>query len=119
MNTDNPLFVTLAVCGTAGILTGIFTKIFPPKKINIFYGHRTRTSMKNQRNWDYAQKHFASELIKAGVLMILFSFFGLMITSTEVYWMVMALIFISIILFYFSWRTDRAVKKFETKNPEI
>lgn len=119
MNTDNPLFVTLAVCGTAGILTGIFTKIFPPKKINIFYGHRTQTSMKNQRNWDYAQKHFASELIKAGVLLILFSFSGLLITSTEVYWMVIALIFISIILFYFSWRTDRELKKFETKTPEI
>lgn len=118
MNTDNPLFVTLALCGAAVILLGTFTKIFPPKKINIFYGHRTQTSMKNQKNWDFAQKHFPPELIKAGVLMILFSVFGLMIKSTEVYWMVIGLIFISIILFYFSWRTDRAVKNFETKNPE-
>jgi len=29
---------------------------FPPKEINKYYGYRSKQSMKNQRNWDFAQK---------------------------------------------------------------
>lgn len=33
--------------------------LFPPKKINRFYGYRTKKSMKNIENWNFSN-HFAS-----------------------------------------------------------
>jgi uncharacterized membrane protein len=35
---------------------GLILYLFPPKKINGIYGYRTPRSMKNQSNWNYAQK---------------------------------------------------------------
>ncbi|KIA95020.1 MULTISPECIES: SdpI family protein [unclassified Flavobacterium] len=33
--------------------------LFPPKRINRFYGYRTKKSMKNIENWNFSN-HFAS-----------------------------------------------------------
>lgn len=45
-------FVILVVFSAGGLVL----YIYPPKKINGIYGYRTTRSMKNQENWDYAQK---------------------------------------------------------------
>ncbi|MFH6964306.1 SdpI family protein [Flavobacterium plurextorum] len=41
----------------------VLFKLFPPKKINSFYGYRTTNSIKNKSNWDFAQKYSAHLLI--------------------------------------------------------
>ena len=46
-----PFIILIAF--TAG---GIILFLYPPKEINGIYGYRTPRSMKNQANWDYAQK---------------------------------------------------------------
>ena len=43
----------------------------PPKKINGFYGYRTRRSMASQLTWDYAQAYFS--LVYAYIACILFA----------------------------------------------
>ena len=37
---------------------------FPPKEINALYGYRTKRSSKNQKNWYFAQRHFARNWLK-------------------------------------------------------
>ncbi len=39
------------------IFGAVFVK-FPPEDINAFYGYRTRNSMRNQGNWDFAQRYW-------------------------------------------------------------
>jgi uncharacterized membrane protein len=34
----------------------IVFRMFRPKKVNALYGYRTKRYMKNQTNWDFAQK---------------------------------------------------------------
>lgn len=52
----------------SGIFSGVLAIVFlvmhfkPPKKINMFYGYRTTRSMKNERNWNYANKLFTQLL---------------------------------------------------------
>lgn len=41
----------------------LITKLFPPKKINSLYGYRTANSMKNQLNWNFAQKYSSNLLL--------------------------------------------------------
>ncbi len=53
---------------SALILTvvGIVLWMYPPKKINEFYGYRTTRSRKSQEAWDFAQRYSAKLLTMFG-----------------------------------------------------
>ncbi len=57
---------------------GLILYFFPPKKINSIYGYRTPRSMKNQSNWDFAQK-------LGGKFMLIFGFIIFLIQITVGY----------------------------------
>lgn len=61
------------------IIIGLLLFKYPPKKINIFFGYRTNRSMKNKKNWDYANKCCGKLWIILGLIMILMCFFILII----------------------------------------
>lgn len=48
----------------------VIFKLFPPKKINSFYGYRTTRSVKSQQAWDFAQRYSAKKMIMAGLFNI-------------------------------------------------
>lgn len=60
------LFVSLSV-GVGLALGGLAMLVFPPKRVNPFYGYRTSRSCKNRRNWDFAQRHCARMMIGTGI----------------------------------------------------
>lgn len=66
------------IVGVTFLLAGLLMLVFPPKKINILYGYRTKTSMKNQSNWDFSQKLASRLFMICGIVLIitgsLFSF---------------------------------------------
>jgi uncharacterized membrane protein len=53
------------------LLAGLVLYLFPPKKINGIYGYRTPRSMKNQANWDYAQKIGGKYMMLFGVVIFI------------------------------------------------
>lgn len=57
---------------------GLILYFFPPKKINSIYGYRTPRSIKNQSNWDFAQK-------LGGKFMLIFGFIIFLIQITVGY----------------------------------
>jgi uncharacterized membrane protein len=59
-------------------IAGLVLYLFPPKKINGIYGYRTPRSIKNQSNWDYAQK-------LGGKFMLIFGFVIFLIQITVGY----------------------------------
>jgi len=65
-----PFAGILLLTGACFSLAGYITKRFPPKKINHLYGYRTKTSMRNQEVWDFAQRYSADEMIKLGLVML-------------------------------------------------
>ena len=71
-----PLAGILLLTGGCFSLAGYITKRFPPKKINHLYGYRTKTSMRNQEVWDFAQLYSASEMIKLGIIMLILAGFA-------------------------------------------
>lgn len=63
------------------LLAGLILYLFPPKKINRFYGYRTPRSMKNQTNWDYAQKLGAKYMMLfGGIIFIAQTSFGFLLS---------------------------------------
>ena len=65
-----PFAGILLLTGACFSLAGYITKRFRPKKINHLYGYRTKTSMRNQEVWDFAQRYSADEMIKLGLVML-------------------------------------------------
>jgi len=57
-------------CGGIFIITGLLLKRYPPKKINNWYGYRTRRSRSSQGHWDFAQTYSARLLLLSGLYMI-------------------------------------------------
>jgi uncharacterized membrane protein len=52
----------------------VYFKLFPPKKINNFYGYRTKSSMKDQESWDTANRYSANALLVVALITNLFQF---------------------------------------------
>jgi len=55
------------------ILIGVLVFKYPPKKINSFIGYRTSKSMKNQKNWNFANNYAGKLSINIGIIMTFFS----------------------------------------------
>jgi uncharacterized membrane protein len=55
-------------------LAAFITLKFPPKKINSIYGYRTSRSMKNQENWDLAQRFSSQLMLKQGLIILATAF---------------------------------------------
>lgn len=84
MNTvvEHCLLMNLLI-GSIFFISGLISHFFPPKKINQWYGYRTTRSMKNQHNWDLAQRFSTHKMIQGSLVLILISFFKIVITTTE------------------------------------
>ena len=50
---------TCYICTLIMTVVGVVFWIYPPKKINEFYGYRTIRSRKSQEAWDFAQRYSA------------------------------------------------------------
>ncbi|MEL0215981.1 MAG: SdpI family protein [Burkholderiaceae bacterium] len=91
------LIYVLSTNGVLFVLSIVFY-LFPPKKINNWYGYRTYKTMQNQKIWDFANGTFNkaflfySFLSLAGGLLLNYGATG---TLT---WQPMALVFLSLIV---------------------
>ena len=65
---EDILFWIILGQGLLLILLGVAYATYPPKKINYFYGYRTKRTMANQKVWDYANKIGARMMIQVGIL---------------------------------------------------
>lgn len=86
---DAVQFLLAISSGLLITITGWVYVNFPPKKINHFYGYRTRRSMANQEIWDFANQIGSKMIFQVGlatlfssiVLYFLFEINTVVITS--------------------------------------
>jgi uncharacterized membrane protein len=60
----------LGMMGFIFLIASLIMVAFPPNKPNAFYGYRTTRAMKNQENWEFAQKYSTRIMFFVAVLMI-------------------------------------------------
>lgn len=65
------IMVIHLIVATVLLAVSLLMKIWPPKKINHLYGYRSPQSMKNQHNWDLANRYSADLLMWAGISNVL------------------------------------------------
>lgn len=71
--SEKIFLVTCLGSGLSFIVSAIITKLKPPKKINAFYGYRTKQSRSSQEKWDVAQRYSADVMLWMGIGLSLIS----------------------------------------------
>lgn len=53
---ENDFFWPIIIIDVLILAVSVLFYVFPPKKINSWYGYRTASAMKNPTNWEAAQR---------------------------------------------------------------
>nr|WP_297787948.1 SdpI family protein [uncultured Allomuricauda sp.] len=105
------------VSGCLALIAGLVFKNNLPKKINWWYGYRTKRSMKNQEQWDFAQKLGAKNMIKFSVIPFLTSVLGFFIDEKHIGWSIGIVAASSVLWAFFSiYKTEtKLISKFDKR----
>lgn len=110
MDFLNPLFLIPALTGPILILTGFILKKYPPREINSLYGYRTKSSMKTQDRWDFAQQFSSKEMMALGGILTLSCILGIFIQPSEIIGTAIGIGFMLLVFILLMIRTERAIK---------
>jgi len=100
----------LLIVGFVFAVAALITLKFPPKKINSIYGYRTSRSMKNQENWDLAQRFSSQFMLKQGLIMLLLAFIlAVLPITTEVATLISLLLLVTSVINLFV-QTEKRLK---------
>ena len=86
----------------------IFSK-YPPKKINDFYGYRTKRSMRNQDCWNFANRHSISLMWKISFLTCVFQAISVILLDEGVALLTTTIV-LATTLIYSVYLTEKALK---------
>ncbi len=79
-------------------LLGVVFYLFPPKKINPYYGYRTKRSMRNQQTWDAANKYSTVLMILAGILTLISGAIAVLLGASVLIPHIMIFVFLGLLL---------------------
>ena len=72
----DPFALILVLEGLIFVVASWIMHAFPPRKINLLYGYRTKRSMKSIENWKFAQDYSRRTMFRGGLAM---GVFGMML----------------------------------------
>ncbi len=84
----------------------------------MIYGYRTKRSMKNHENWDFAQRFAAREMRRGGLIMIGFSLTGLLYPASGIVDTIGGTLMMTVIFVILIARTEGKLQKLEKSRDE-
>ncbi len=114
---ENGLVLLPFIVGTTFLMVGLLIKKKPPKQINPIYGYRTKRSMKDQKSWDFAQRHSAKEMSNAGLYLLVFSILGYFIKVPQNISYPVGIGIMLILMVNMFIRTEKALKASQSETP--
>jgi uncharacterized membrane protein len=106
-----PAIIIQGLIGFILVAVGLFLYLNPPQNINIIFGYRTARAMKNQEQWEFAQKYSGKVSIQAGAVMMLLTPVYLFLSIADWLVITISLLFSAALVFYPILRTEKALKK--------
>lgn len=108
----NSFFAIVPVlCGLAFLVAAAFLKIFPPKNVNLLYGYRTRSSMKSEDRWHFAQAKSANHMLVSGGILVVIGFIQPYLQLSEMMniYVGLGIVIVSVGIMIYS--TEKAIKE--------
>lgn len=107
------------ICGIIFLFAGLIQYRFPPKKINSLYGYRTRSSMKSQERWEFAQQYSANQFIRIGLVLCASSLLGTWFPLTDIWGALLGLVTVIVAVVVLIIRVEKKInQKFELDDAE-
>lgn len=100
------------------LITFVLLNFFPPKRINSLYGYRTAKSMKNQNNWNFAQKYSSQLTIKFTTSLLVFQLAMCYFEVNSKIDIIIQLVLVSISFAIVIYKTESKLKTQTDKNSE-
>lgn len=88
----------LFISGIIFLLCAMIMKLWPPKKINMWYGYRTTLSTSSDQAWDLAQEHSTKAMFKYSLIMMVVGLFSGFYIVTDNFVVVMLIIELVVLL---------------------
>jgi len=111
MNFQNTLFSMPLMVGLVFVLVAFITLKFPPKKINMLYGYRTKSAMKSQERWNFAQRYSSKLMLYCGFGLIILAVLGLIFNVSEGIGVLISTILMIIAIVILLVKTEKAIKQ--------
>lgn len=105
------VYVMPLLCGLIFLALALILLKWPPKEINVLYGYRTPSSMKNQQRWDFAQRFSSRRMVESGFAMLAVSFLKLVLGDDEMNEVYVGFSALFLSAAYMIITTERALKK--------
>ena len=107
---QNPLFIISTSTGLIFIVTAIIISKYPPRKINMMYGYRTKSSMKSKERWDFAQIYSTDLLYNYGLLLTLIGVLCYFTSFAIVTATILSLLIMTILVGLLIYKTEKAIE---------
>lgn len=99
------------LCGLIFLALSLVLLKWPPKEINVMYGYRTPSSMKDQKRWDFAQRFSSRRMLESGLVILAVSFLKLVLGPDEMNEVYVGFSALFLSAAYMIITTERALKK--------
>lgn len=71
------------IIGLLILLIAVFLSVFPPRRLNTWYGYRMPSSLEDQASWDVANQYVRRQFYYTGVILIVLGIIGNAIWSSS------------------------------------
>jgi len=105
------MLVAPLLCGVCFVAVAAIMYFFPPMKVNMFYGYRTRSSMSSQDRWDFSQRYSAIQMFRGAIMLILISFTGYFLKFPDKTTNYIGAALVLIVTGFVIWSTEKAIKQ--------
>lgn len=100
-----PFFMGSVLC-----LTAVVMLVFPPKRINSFYGYRTPTSQSSPERWKFAQTYAARLMFFVGLVCVAVSMYTQFFDVSESFESTAGYIIMAVAIIFLFFKTESAIK---------
>ncbi len=107
----NPLTLILGVTGLIFYVAGYIQFKYPPKKINHFYGYRTKTSMRSQEVWNFSQTLSAKKIQQLGVYLFFGGIFVYLINIDPLFGMWTGISLVTVLPILLIFKIEKELKR--------
>ncbi|GGE20986.1 SdpI family protein [Psychroflexus salis] len=111
MYSLNPIFIIGITTGPILLISGFIMLKKPPKKINEFYGYRTKRAMKDKASWDFAQQFSSKQLIISGFWYTLSALPFLFFDVEQITGFIVSMLILAVFIGYPVYTTEKALKE--------
>lgn len=108
---SSPLFWIVGPLAFVFVISGILGSVRPPKKVNQFYGYRTKLARSSQEHWDFAQSFSSKLMIAQGLYLILMSLIPLIQRLNNYLEVFLSIFLLLVSLYIIVSKTENELKK--------